>query len=254
MANEIVLYEKKERVGLITINRPEVRNALNVGVFQSLDRILDDAAKDSDIRAVVVTGSGTTFVAGADINELLSMDSAEGWTASKFSHAVLDKLERLGKPSIAAMNGPALGGGLELALACTIRFASAEAKMGFPELGLGIVPGFGGTQRLIRTLGPTLAADMLLRRRIIGAEEAKSMGLVNEVVSRDETLSTALAAAGDLAALSPVAVGVTMELLQHSQSEGFDSGLAMESGLACLTLSTPEARKLLAKFLGKGKG
>ncbi len=254
MENEIVLYEKKERVALITINRPEVRNALNMGVFQALHGILDDAAKDQGIRAVVVTGSGTTFAAGADINELLSMDSAEGWTASKFSHSVLNRLERLGKPSIAAMNGPALGGGLELALACTLRFASSEAKMGFPELGLGIVPGFGGSQRLIRTVGPALAADLLLRRRMVGAEEAKALGLVSEVIARDQIVDAALSAARDLAALSPVAVSVTMELLQHTQSEGFDSGLAMEAGLACLTLSTPEARASLAAFLGKGKG
>ena len=253
MSNRIVLFDKEESVGVITINRPEVKNSLNMAVFRSLNRVLDDAGDDPEIRALVITGSGNAFVAGADINELLSLDSLEAWSASTFSHTVFNKLERLGKPSVAAINGVALGGGLELALACTLRFASDQTKMGFPELGLGIVPGFGGTQRLIRSVGPARAGELILRRRIIGAEEAKAIGLVNDVVPHDQVLTVAKGVANDLATISPVAMRLSMELLHHSQSEGFDTGLAMESALASLTLSSAEAKKLLAKFLAESR-
>jgi enoyl-CoA hydratase len=253
MGNEVVLYEKEERVGLITINRPEVRNALNNTVFLKLSAILDQVAGDEDVRSLVITGSGTTFVAGADINELLAHDTLNGWAASRFSQEVFNKVERLGKPSVAAMNGAALGGGLELALACTLRVASGESKMGFPELSLGIIPGFGGTQRIVRSVGYARASELLLRSSILGAEEAQRIGLINYVVPQGETLDTAKGIAKSLAMLSPVVVRLTMELLRYGQNEGFDTGLAMESALATLTLSSKEAKELLGKFLSKGK-
>jgi enoyl-CoA hydratase len=253
MADEIVLYHKEGPVGLITINRPEVRNALNGPVFQALGDILSRVAGDDEVRVIVITGTGNAFVAGADINELLSFDSVRGWAESRFNHSVLSRLEGLGKPSIAAVNGAALGGGLELALACTLRFAAPEAKMGFPELGLGIIPGFGGTQRLIRTVGRAKAAELLLRRSIIGAEEAKAIGLVNDVTPQGQAVEVAKGVAHDLSSLSPTAVRLTMELLSHSQHEGFDSGLALESAIASLTLSSAEAKKLLGDFVGKAK-
>jgi enoyl-CoA hydratase len=189
MGNEVVVYEKEDRIGLITINRPEVKNSLNIAVFHTLNDIINLVAKDEEIRAVVITGAGTAFVAGADINELLAHDTLNGWSASRFSQSVFNKIERLEKPSIAAINGVALGGGFELALACTMRVASAEAKMGFPELSLGIIPGFGGTQRVVRCVGQAKAAELLLFSTIINAEEAYRIGLVNHVVEQDQVLN-----------------------------------------------------------------
>jgi enoyl-CoA hydratase len=251
---EVLIYEKQERVGMITINRPEVRNALNEAVFRRLDEVLDSIAADEDVRAVLITGTGTAFVAGADINELLAHDTLNGWSASRFSHSVFNKLERLEKPSVAAINGAALGGGLELALSCTLRVVSVEARMGFPELSLGIIPGFGGTQRLIRTVGYAKAVELLLRSVMIDGEEAKRIGLVNETVSGDAVLATAKEWASYLAGLSPVVVRLSMELFRYGQTEGFDAGLALESALASLTVSSKEAKTLIGKFLSKGKG
>jgi enoyl-CoA hydratase len=151
MTEQVVLFDKEDRIGFITINRPEVRNSLNEAVFRTLNDILEQIARDEEIRAVVITGAGNAFVSGADINELLGYDTQHGWAASRFQQSVFNRLERLGKPSIAAINGPALGGGLELALSCTLRVASVKAKLGFPEIGLGIIPAFGGTQRLVRS-------------------------------------------------------------------------------------------------------
>jgi enoyl-CoA hydratase len=201
----------------------------------------------------VVTGAGTAFVAGADINELLAFDTQQGWAASRFQQSVFNKLERLGKPSIAAINGPALGGGLELALSCTLRVASEKAKLGLPEMGLGIIPAFGGTQRLVRSVGFPKAAELLLFRSIISAEEANKIGLVNQVVEQDQVLNRAKEMAANLCALSPVAVRLELELLLQTEHKGFDAGLALESALAALAVSSEEAKQLLQGFLSKKK-
>jgi len=253
MADEIVLYHKEGSIGLITINRPEARNALNLAVFRALNSILDTAANDEEVRAVVVTGAGNTFVAGADISELLGFDTQTGWASSRFQQSVFNRLERLGKPSIAAINGFALGGGLELALSCTFRVASVNARMGFPEAGLGIIPAFGGTQRAVRTVGYAKASELVLSRSIIDTEEAYRIGLVNRLAEHDQVLARAMEWAKDLAALSPVAVRLELELLLQTQDRGFDAGLALESALAALTVSSGEAKKLLGDFVGKAK-
>ncbi|MGD0231520.1 MAG: enoyl-CoA hydratase-related protein [Syntrophorhabdales bacterium] len=253
MENGVVIFEKEEHIGWITINRPEVKNALNTPVFSALNDVLDLAGSDRDVRVIIVTGKGATFVAGADVDELRSFDSLNGWSASRFSQSVLNKLERIGKPSLAAINGPALGGGLELALACTYRVASAEAKVGFPELSLGIIPGFGGTQRLVRCVGHAKAAELLLTSSIITGEEALRIGLVNSVVARDHVREAARSVARSISRVSPDAVRLTMSLLLHGQTEGFDTGLALESALAALTLSSSEAKRLLHDFGEKKK-
>jgi enoyl-CoA hydratase len=162
----VVLYSKENNIGVITINRPEVKNPLNMSVFRAIDEALDATAADEGLRALVVTGAGNAFVSGADINELLALNTQEGWMASRFQQSVFNKLERLRKPSIAVINGFAMGGGLELALSCTFRIASTKAKIGFPELGLGIIPAFGGTGRLVRTVGYAKASELILFRRI----------------------------------------------------------------------------------------
>jgi enoyl-CoA hydratase len=253
MSREVVLYRKEERVGWITVNRAEMRNSLNMAVFTRLDEILNEAAADRDVTVLVVTGAGSAFVSGADINELLGFDTQGGWIASRFQQSVFNKLERMGKPSIAAVNGFAMGGGLELALACTFRLASVKAKIGFPELGLGIIPAFGGTQRLARTVGHAKASELILFRSTVSAEEAYRIGLVNQVVENDHLLQRAKEWATDLSALSPTAVRLELELLHQSQAGGFDEGLALESGLAAIAVSSEEGRYLLGQFISKAK-
>jgi len=253
MSREVVLYRKEDRVGWITMNRPEVKNSLSLAVFRRLDEILIEAAADKDVRVLVVTGAGNAFVSGADINELLGFDTQSGWVASRFQQSVFNRLERIGKPSIAAINGFAMGGGLELALACTFRLASTKARIGFPELGLGIIPAFGGTERLVRTVGRAKASELILFRSIVSADEACRIGLVNQVIENDHLIKRATEWATDLSALSPVATRLELELLDRSQGEGFDGALALESGLAAIAVSSEEARFLLGQFLTKGK-
>jgi len=253
MADQLVLYAKEDTVGFITINRPEVKNPLNMGVFRALDAVLDDVAADEDIRVLVITGAGNAFVSGADINELLALSTQDGWVASRYQQSVFNKLERLRKPSIAAINGFAMGGGLELALSCTFRLASTKARLGFPELGLGIIPAFGGTQRLTRTVGYCRAAELILRRSIMSGEEALAIGLVNQIAEPDQLLEKAKEWANDLASLSPVAVSLELELLLNATSQGFDEGLALESGLASLAVASPQAKELLGAFVNRGK-
>jgi enoyl-CoA hydratase len=243
-----VLYRKEGRTGLITINRPEARNPLNMAVFKGLNDILDQAA-DPEIRTIIITGAGSAFVAGADIKELLGYDISQGFKASRFQQSVFNKLERLGKPSIAAINGFAMGGGLELALSCTFRIAAPTAKLGFPELGLGIIPAFGGTERLIRTIGYAKASELILFRTILNAEQALAMGLVNKIT--DDALAGAKEWAENLSALSPTAVRLELELLLHQGN--MEETLALEASLAALAVSSLEAKELLGRFVNKGK-
>ena len=252
MTNE-VLFEKEGPIGTITINRPEVRNSFNMAVFRGLDSVLDKIAADEDVRAVIVTGAGSAFVAGADIGELLGYDTKMGWAASRFQQSVFTKLEKLGKPSIAAINGFAMGGGLELALSCTFRIASSKAKLGFPELGLGIIPAFGGTERAVRIVGHAKAAALILFRSIIDGQEAYRIGLVNLTVEPAQVLAKAREWALNLASLSPVAVRLELELLHEAQSGTIDEGLSLESALAALAVASKEAKELLGKFLSKSE-
>lgn len=253
MANDVVLYEKGKGIGLITLNRPEVRNALNREVFERLEEILSEIEKNDQVGVVVVTGSGDAFVSGADVNELSKLEPISGWFESRFQTSVCDHLERLGKPSIAAINGAALGGGLELAMACTIRIASETAKLGLPELSLGILPGIGGVRRLLRLVGQAKAAEMVLTASLVDAAEAHRLGLVNQVVARDEVLPTAKKMAESILQNGSVAVGLTMELLIRSEEAPLETGLALESALAALGLASPEAKDLVKRFLEKRK-
>ena len=249
-----MLYEKQGPIGLITINRPEMKNPLNMAVFKALDSVLDQISVDQEVRVIIVTGAGNSFVAGADIHELLAMDTQVGWVSSRFQQSVFNKLENLGKPSIAAINGFAMGGGLELALSCTFRVASVKARLGFPELGLGIIPAFGGTKRAVRTIGYAKASEMLLFRSIIDGEEALKIGLVHQTVQEDQVMGKAKELAQNLALLSPIAIRLELELLLRSQESVFDEALALESALAALAVSTTEAKELLGKFVTKVKG
>jgi len=252
MANE-VLFEKEGPVGLITVNRPEVKNSLNAAVFLQLNEVLDRVGRDEEVRALIITGAGSAFVSGADINDLLGLDTTSGWSASRFQQSVFHKLERLGKPSIAAINGFALGGGLEMALSCTFRVASMKAKLGFPELGLGIIPAFGGTQRLVRTVGQAKAAELILLRSVIDGEEACRIGLVNRAVEPDQVMKITRDLAESLSALSPLALRLELELLFEAENKGFGTGMALESALGALAVSSTEAKGQLSSFLQKRK-
>jgi enoyl-CoA hydratase len=182
MAYENLLYEKKDGIAYITFNRPKVLNALNRKTMEELQQVLLDAREDAAVQVVILTGSGEkAFVAGADINELAQQTPVNGKEFSLFGQSVLHLLETLGKPSICAINGFALGGGCELALACSIRLASKTAKLGQPEVKLGIIPGYGGSQRLARLCGKGVAHEICLTGDMISAEEAQRVGLVNHV-------------------------------------------------------------------------
>jgi enoyl-CoA hydratase len=254
MIDEVVLYQKENGTGIITINRPEVKNALNMAIFKSLDKVLGQVAADEEVMAVIVTGAGNSFVAGADITEFSTYDLIGGRAACLLNQSVFTRLESLGKPSIAAINGVCLGGGLELALSCTLRMSSTRAKLGFPEIGLGIIPAYGGTERLRRCVGFGVASDLLLSRTILTAEEALRIGLVNRLVEEDQILIKAKEWASDLASLSPVAVRAQIELLLNGEGQSLQTCLSLESALCAMAAESKEAKKLLGAFISKGKG
>lgn len=253
MNTDVVLYEKGEGVGRICINRPEVKNALNREVFSCLQEILHRIELDEEVEAVMITGSGNCFVSGADVNELNELEPVSGWFESRQHTSVCDHLERLGKPSIAAINGVAFGGGLELAMACTLRIASKKAKFCLPELSLGILPGFGGARRLVRLVGYGKAAEMILTASPIDADEAYRLGLVNHVVEEGEVLNTALKTAKSILRNGKTAVSLAMEFLIHSEEAPLPTGLSLESALAALSLASEESRNRLSKFVERTK-
>src|ERR1700681_274379 len=244
MAYENLLYERKDRIGTITVNRPERLNALNVRTIQELAAVLSEAAEDQGVRVLIVTGAGEkAFVAGADIKELAQMTPVSGRETALRGQAVFHKLETMGKPSIAAINGFALGGGCELALACSIRLASRTAKLGQPEVKLGIIPGYGGTQRLARLCGKGVAHELCLTGEIITAEEAQRIGLVNRVYEPAELLPAAEAMARKIAANAPIAVRLTMEAIARGSDMSQQEGLAFEAALFGLCCSTSDMRE-----------
>src|SRR5271168_3085298 len=207
MSYENLLYEKKDGIAYITFNRPKVLNALNRKTIEELHQVLVDARDDESVRVLILTGAGEkAFVAGADINELAQQTPVNGKEFSLYGQSVLHLLETIGKPSICAINGFALGGGCELALACSIRIASKNAKIGQPEVKLGIIPGYGGSQRLARLCGKGMAHELCLTGEMISAEEAQRIGLVNRIHEPAELLPAAEAMAKKIIANGPLAV------------------------------------------------
>jgi enoyl-CoA hydratase len=245
-------YDTRERIGRITLNRPQRLNALNRQTMRELDAIFTEAGADESVRVLIITGAGDkAFVAGADINELAELNSVDGRETALYGQSVLHKLETLGKPSIAAINGFALGGGCELALACSIRLASRTAKLGQPEVKLGIIPGYGGTQRLTRLCGKGLAHELCLSGEMITAEEAQRIGLVNHVYEPAELLPAAEAMARKIAANAPYAVRLAMEAIARGSDMSQQEGLAFEAALFGLCCSTPDMREGTRAFLEK---
>jgi enoyl-CoA hydratase len=252
MAYQNLILEKKEYVGTVTFNRPKVLNALNRQTMDELDAALTEIRNDKDLRVLILTGAGDkAFIAGADINELAQMTPLTGPQTSLHGQAVLHKLETLGKPSIAAVNGFALGGGCELALACSIRLASRSAKFGQPEVKLGIIPGYGGSQRLARLCGKGIAHELCLSGEMISAEEAQRIGLVNHVYEPGELLAAAQSLAKKIAANAPVAVQLTMEAIERGVEMPQEQGLFLEAALFGMSCATEDMREGTRAFLEK---
>src|ERR1700758_3173478 len=232
MSYENLLYEKKDGIAYITFNRPKVLNALNRKTIEELKEVLLDARDDASVRVLILTGAGEkAFIAGADINELAQQTPVNGKEFSIYGQSVAHLLETMGKPSICAINGFALGGGCELALCCSIRIASKTAKLGQPEVKLGIIPGYGGSQRLARLCGKGVAHELCLTGEMITAEEAQRIGLVNHVYEPGELLTAAQSLARKIAANAPMAVQLTMEAIERGLEIPQGEGLFLEATL-----------------------
>ena len=252
MAYENILYEKKDAIAHITFNRPKVLNALNRKTVEELHHALLDARDDASVRVLILTGAGEkSFVAGADISELALQTPVNGKEFSLYGQGVFHLLETMGKPSICAINGFALGGGCELALCCTMRIASKTAKLGQPEVKLGILPGYGGTQRLARLCGKGVAHELCLAGEMITGEEAQRIGLVNHVYEPAELLPAAEALAKKIIANAPLAVKYAMEAVGRGVEMPQEEGLFLEATLFGLVCSTEDMREGTKAFLEK---
>ncbi len=260
MGYENLIYEKKDGIAWITFNRPKVLNALNRKTVEELRDALVDARDDAGVRVVILTGAGDkAFVAGADIGELSQQTPVNGKEFSLYGQGVFHLLETMGKPSICAINGFALGGGCELALTCTIRIASKTARLGQPEVKLGILPGYGGSQRLARLCGKGVAHELCLTGEMISAEEALRIGLVNHIYEPAELLPAAEVMAKKIIANGPLAVKFTMEAIERGVEMPLEEGLFLEAtlfGVACATEDMREGTKAFlekrpAQFKGK---
>lgn len=254
MAFENLAYEVRDRIAYITINRPEKLNALNRQTVMELERAVAAAADDPAVGAVILTGSGPkAFVAGADIGELAVQTPLGGKEYSLYGQGVLSRLESMGKVAIAAVNGFALGGGCELALACHLRVASENAKLGLPEVTLGIIPGFGGTQRLARLVGKGRALELVLTGEMIDAKEAHRIGLVNRVVPEGQAVAESEKIARTILSRGPVAARLAIESINEGLEMPLEEGLFLEATLFGLVVTTEDFREGTRAFLEKRK-
>lgn len=252
MTYENLLFEKKDGIAYITFNRPKVLNALNRKTIEEFRSVLLDVKDDPAVRVLILTGAGEkAFVAGADINELAQQTPVNGKEFSLYGQSVFHLLETMGKPSICAINGFALGGGCELALSCSIRLASKLAKLGQPEVKLGIIPGYGGSQRLARLCGKGMAHELCLTGEMITAEEAQRIGLVNRVYDPQELLPAAEAMAKKIIEKAPLAVKYCMEAIERGVEMPQEEGLFLEATLFGLCCATEDMREGTKAFLEK---
>ena len=240
-------------IAVITMNRPQAMNALSTKVWTELKEAVDQVREDKAVRVVLITGAGNAFIAGADIREMQAKNLVEIREFTYFGQSVLKDIETMEKPVIAVINGFALGGGLELALACDIRLASSEARMGFPEVGLGIFPGVGGTQRSARLIGKGKACELIFTGDMISAEEAERIRLVNSVVPPRELMKTARAMAEKIASRAPLAVGRAKTAINKTQETNLDAGLAFEVESVCLLFNTEDKEEGMAAFVERRK-
>jgi enoyl-CoA hydratase len=254
MSSHVLFELGGDGIALITVNRPDKLNALSGAVVAELDDAFRRLAADAAIRAAIVTGAGEkAFVAGADINELACLTPVEAREYSIRGQEAFRRLETSGKPTVAAVNGFALGGGLELAMACAVRFASENAKLGQPEVKLGMVPGFGGTQRLPRLVGRGRALELLLSGEPIGAVEAHRIGLVNAVVPQSELLAYSRAWLAKVLANGPLALGMVLEAIDVGLDSPLDAGLRFEAAAFGVSAATEDRREGTRAFLEKRK-
>ncbi len=249
---ENILFEKKGAIAYVTVNRPKVLNALNMATMEELRAAFTAVKDDREVRVAIMTGSGEkAFIAGADIGELARQDAVSGKEYTHRGQSVLDLIENLGKPVIACINGFALGGGCEIAMACTMRLASENAKLGQPEVKLGIIPGYGGTQRLPRLVGKGIAMQLVLTGEIISAQEAHRIGLVNEVTPPAELVPRAEAIAQKIIANSPLAVQYAMEAVNKGTEMTLAEGLYLEAVLFSVACASEDKKEGTTAFLEK---
>lgn len=247
-----ILLETKNSIGYVTVNRPDKLNALNQAVMAELGEAFAALGDDKGVRAVILTGAGEkAFVAGADISELAQQDAVAAKEFALRGQAVLNRIENLGKPVIACVNGFALGGGCELAMACTFRISSENARFGQPEVKLGIIPGYGGTQRLTRLVGKGRAMQLVLAGEMISAAEALRIGLVNEVVPQAELIARAEAICGKIIANAPLAVQYALEAVNHGAEMPLSEALFLEATLFGLCCATEDKNEGTRAFLEK---
>ena len=254
MSFENLAYEVADRIATVTIKRPQVLNALNRATVQEIGAAMDRALADEAVGAVIFTGDGPkAFVAGADIGELSKQTPFSGFETSLAGQAVLDKIERSGKPTLAAINGYALGGGCELALACHVRTMSETASIGLPEVGLGIIPGYGGTQRLARLVGRGVALELVLTGDHVKAPRAEQVGLVNRVFPADQLVSGSRELLGRMLNKGPVALRLAIDAINQGLDMPLEDGQYLEATLFGVACATEDMREGLSAFLEKRK-
>lgn len=248
---QTIRYEKQDQIAIVTIDRPEALNALNSTVIAELEQVVTELENDGTVRCMILTGEGRSFVAGADIGEQYPLDLDGGRRWGQRGSALLRRIEKLEFPTIAAVNGFALGGGCELALSCDIILASEKAKFGQPEVGLGITPGFSGTQRLPRRVGIAKAKELIFSGKMIKADEAEKIGLVNVVYAPEELMNGAVEMAKSFAANAPIAVRYAKACIDRGMQMDMDSAISYENELFALCFATEDQKEGMTAFLEK---
>ena len=244
---------KKDNIAVITMNRPEALNALSKAVFADLEAVLDDVEKDDDVYVVIITGAGRAFIAGADIGEMATMNVAEGLDVSELGNRLLMRVDMMEKPTIAAVNGFALGGGCEMALACDIRIASEKAKFGQPEVGLGIIPGFGGTQRMARIIGTGAAMELIYTADTIDAQKAKEIGMVNYVVPAEELMDKTMELAQKICKNAQKAIRVSKMAIRRGIDCDISTAVTYEALAFATCFGTEDQKDAMKAFVEKKK-
>ena len=248
---ENIKYEVKEGRGLVTMSRPKAMNALNEDVLEELLQVFTAIEKDENVKAVILTGEGKAFVAGADIAQMSGLNALQGRNMMILGHKVMNLIESIEKPVIAAVNGFALGGGCELSMACDIRIASEKAKFGQPEVGLGIIPGFGGTQRLARLVGKGMAKYLIMTAEIIPASEAYRIGLVEKIVAPEELMETAETVARTIMSKAPIAVGTAKSAINNGYDMDMKSASKFEIETFTAAFGSDDKAEGMKAFLEK---
>lgn len=253
MSWENLLLKKQGSVAILSVNRPDELNALNTEVLEELENAIMQIERDGEIHVLILTGEGRAFVAGADISEMENMNPIDARDFAKKGMDVFRRIELMEKPTIAAVNGFALGGGCELAMCCDIRIASEKAKFGQPEVGLGITPGFAGTQRLARLVGLGKAKELILTTDIIDAQEAYRIGLINKITSKDELINSALEMANKIASKGQIAIRYAKHAMNRGIETDIETGMAIEREVFGLCFATEDQKEGMAAFLEKRK-